>query len=74
MVLYFLREGIRKASESPDAKFQTDPLPTFGARPASWRKIAIALIDMPERFECIHSTYVRSIHQTRNIATMAPAM
>jgi hypothetical protein len=38
-------------------------------------KIAIELIDHAGGvFSCIHSTYIRSIHQTRNIATTAPAM
>jgi hypothetical protein len=32
------------------------------------------LIPAARVFECIHSTYNRSIHQTRNIATIAPAM
>lgn len=27
-----------------------------------------------KHFERIHSTYIRTIHQTRKIATMAPAM
>ena len=25
-------------------------------------------------FDCIYSTYIRSIHQTRNIATIPPTM
>jgi hypothetical protein len=28
----------------------------------------------PQGAEGVHNTYMRSIHQTRNIATMAPAM
>jgi hypothetical protein len=31
-------------------------------------------LTMPVRFECAYRTYIRSIHQTRNIAMMAPAM
>jgi non-ribosomal peptide synthetase component F len=34
----------------------------------------LALLTTLDGFECIHSTYIRSIHHTRNIATMAPAM